>query len=140
MGGTSPLLFKLENFRTRFSPGLASERNRITCCIFVDRIERLESRVIKRISLPFPSLPFDLFKYSVETFELSFGQNFEISSWFRGLVLYRGIVLVKNGRIQARFLQRRLFRGAVTAKRLIKLVKLPPVPGQEGVGVVMRGA
>lgn len=56
MGGTSPLLFKLENFRTRFSPGLASERNRITCCIFVDRIERLESRVIKRISLPFPSI------------------------------------------------------------------------------------
>lgn len=76
----------------------------------------------------------------METFELSFGQNFEISSRFRGLVLYRGIVLVKNGRIQARFLQRRLFRGAVTAKRLIKLVKLPPVPGQEGVGVVMRGA
>lgn len=55
-GEPPPLLFKLENFRTRFSPGLASERNRITCCIFVDRIERLESRVIKRISVPFPSL------------------------------------------------------------------------------------
>lgn len=55
-GEPPPLLFKLENFRTRFSPSLASERNRITCCIFVDRIERLESRVIKRISVPFPSL------------------------------------------------------------------------------------
>lgn len=43
-----------KTFELGFSPGLASERNRITCCVFVDRIERLESRAIKRISIPFP--------------------------------------------------------------------------------------
>lgn len=83
-GEPPPLLFKLENFRTRFSPGLASERNRITCCIFVDRIERLESRVIKRISLPFPSDSISSnIRDSVQS--SNFGQNFEISL-FRGFI------------------------------------------------------
>lgn len=73
----SLLLLKLENFRARFSPGLASERNRIIRVAFSwDRIEREVAIIIKRS-------PFDLFKCS--RLVQSSKQNFELlSKCFRG--------------------------------------------------------
>lgn len=93
----SHLLFKLENFRTRFStPGLASERNRITCCIFVGQ-DRKRSRDYNQTRSSF-----DLFKCSKSKVRSKISSGFEMVS---RLALYReGSVLV--GRIQPRFLHR----------------------------------
>lgn len=79
----SHLLFKLENFRTRFStPGLASERNRITCCIFVGQ-DRKRSRDYNQT----------IFLRSLQMFKVqSSKQNFvRFRNGFEARALSRGI-------------------------------------------------